>query len=135
MILEQSLEGVGEMSPGAVGGRVLLARGRQGQRPGVGVNAVCSGTARRLPGLKQSERMRVGGDDRGHEAQPRGPEGLGTYCLRGGHPRWVSQAQSLSTAAGGIPRLNFKIYPLAAVLSLDHRGTKVEAERLTGSLL
>lgn len=26
--------------------------------------------------MKQSEQMRVGGDDRGHAPQPRGPEGL-----------------------------------------------------------
>lgn len=75
------------MNLGAIGGRVLLARGHQGQSPEAGVYVVCSGPARRLPGLKQSEWMRIGGDDRGHAAEPRGSEGLGTYCLRSGHPR------------------------------------------------
>lgn len=95
-------------------------------RPEVGVSTWhAGGPAGRLPGQKQSEQR-----SRRRQAQPCGPRGLDTYSLRGGHPLRVSHGQFLSTAARQIPRLNFKRIPLAAILCLDHRGTKVEAERL-----
>lgn len=60
--------------------------------------------------MKQSEQMRVGGDGRGHTAQPRDPEGLALLSERW-VPWRVSHAQCLSPAAGGILRLNFKKDP------------------------
>lgn len=50
--------------------------------------------------------------------------GFGTYSARDGGPWRVLGLLSLSTAASGIPRLNFKRIPLAVVLSLDWRGMK-----------